>query len=573
MSADHQKPPDKTSEEEPFDSEGTLETAVAKKNMISCKICNKTIQRSKIIMHLNTSKKGCKEGYGNFEALIAQRDKERKEYLKNYKKKHNELNADKMKEIKASKYSENSKSINQKRREAYKLKTIAKGKESDSKAETERTEPALDKSLTGITRKLKDTDIKIVICKGCKKERKENVIINHVLNSQKCESTYSKEEIQGLIEKESAYQNKYQRDYYKQKGDKKRKRQAEYYKENKEAIKEKKKEHYAANRWQFHQKNKKQYNKNSEEIKKKMKETYDPVIQKKKLEAKKQKVCFCGKKFCGGCEASRREKDEVEYELWMKNLRKFRSAEHYFNECFRKVEYKLFGTPTKQDLEIFDELSKLRLQFLQTYGKNNAEREATMTTVNSLFLSEDVQRKFKEKTKDISNEWNTPFKETESLFIQVSDHLKPDEGYLREPINTPCKEHCETCINILKSFKKNSRGNFTCHHRHAQWIVKDHSLNLENLDMSEASVNKIEKIKARIDEVYTDLERELHRISKTSFDSEDLKWWKEIYLLYGKISVLEGDHHADDQSLMYVEWEKMFKYINFAFCTGCKWCE
>ena len=91
--------------------------------------------------------------------------------------------------------------------------------------------------------------------------------------------------------------------------------------------------------------------------------------------------------------------------------------------------------------------------------------------------------------------------------------------------------------------------------------------------MSEASVNRIEKIKARIDEVYTDLERELHRISKTSFDSEDLKWWKEIYLLYGKISVLEGDHHADDQSLMYVEWEKMLKYINFAFCTGCKWCE
>ena len=159
MSADNQKPPDKTSEEEPFNSEGTLETAVTKKSMISCKICNKTIQRSKIIMHLNTSKKGCKEGYGNFEALLAQRDKERKEYLKNYKKKNNELNADKIKKIKASKYSENSESINQKRREAYKLKTIAKRKDSDSKAETERTEP--DESLTGIKRKLNDTDINI----------------------------------------------------------------------------------------------------------------------------------------------------------------------------------------------------------------------------------------------------------------------------------------------------------------------------------------------------------------------------------------------------------------------------
>ena len=573
MSADHQKPPDKTSEEEPFDSEGTLETAVTKKNMISCKICNKTIQRSKIIMHLNTSKKGCKDGYGNLEDLIAQRDIERKEYLKNYKKKHNELNADKIKKIKANKYAENSESINQKRREAYKLKTIAKKKDSDSNAETVKIQPVLDKNLTGNKRKLKDTDGNLVICKGCKQERKENVIINHVLNSQKCESTYSKKEIQDMIEKESAYQNKYQREYYKKMGDKKRKRQAEYYKENKEAIKEKKKEHYAANRWQYHQKNKKQYDKNSEIIKKKLKETYDPVIQKKKLEAKKQKVCFCGKKFCGGCEASRREKDQVEHELWKENLREFRFAEFYFDECFKRVEYKLFGTPTKQALELFDEISKLRLQFLQTYGEINADLEATMTKVNSLFLSEDVQWKFKEKKKYISNEWKTPLKETESLFIQVSDHLKPDDGYLREPINTPCKEHCEKCINTLTSFKKNARGNFTCHHRHAQWIIKDHSENLKHLEKSEVNVNKIEKIKARIDENYTDLERELHRISKTSMASEDLKWWKEIYLLYGKISVLEGSHHADDQSLMYLDWKKMFKYVTFAFCSGCKWCE
>ena len=234
----------------------------------------------------------------------------------------------------------------------------------------------------------------------------------------------------------------------------------------------------------------------------------------------------------------------MEFGLWKKNLRRFKSAEYYFNECFKKVEYKLFGTPTEQDLEIFDEISKLRLQFLQTYGKNNADNEATMTLVNRLFLSEDVQRRFEDKKKDISNEWNTPFKETESLFIQISDHLEPDKGYLREPINTPCKENCEKCIKVLKSFKKNAKGNFTCHHRHAQWILKDPSANLEHLDMSEVNVTKIEKIKARIDEIYTDLERELHRISDTSLDSEDLKWWKEIYFLYGKISVLEGSHHG-----------------------------
>ena len=96
-------------------------------------------------MHLTTSKKGCKDGYGNLEEMIAQRDKERKEYLKNYKKKHNELNADKIKKTKASKYSQNSDSINQKRREKYKLQTIAKRKNFEPIAKTEKTKPVLKK--------------------------------------------------------------------------------------------------------------------------------------------------------------------------------------------------------------------------------------------------------------------------------------------------------------------------------------------------------------------------------------------------------------------------------------------
>ena len=76
-------------------------------------------------------------------------------------------------------------------------------------------------------------------------------------------------------------------------------------------------------------------------------------------------------------------------------------------------------------------------------------------------------------------------------------------------------------------------------------------------------------MKARIEELYTDLER---KITKPSVELDDLKWWKEIHLLYGKISVLEGSQLADDHSLMDVEWKTMFKYINFSFCTGCKWC-
>ena len=200
-------------------------------------------------MHLKTSKKGCQEGYGNLEAMIAQRDKEREEYLKNYKKKYNELNAEKIRKTEARKYSENSDSINQKRREKYKLQTIAKRKNSNPKAKTKKT---------GIEKELKNTDKEIVICKGCNKEMKKIAILNHVLNvSTTCESTYDKKEIQGMLEKKWAKDNKYQRDYYKKKGDEKRKRQAEYYKKNKEAIKEKKKEHYAANRWKIHEIHKK----------------------------------------------------------------------------------------------------------------------------------------------------------------------------------------------------------------------------------------------------------------------------------------------------------------------------
>ena len=113
MPANYHKSPDKTPEEEPFDSEGA---AITKKIMINCKVCNKEVKRSKIIMHLKTSKKGCQEGYGNLEAMITQRDKERKEYVKNYNKRYNELNAEKRSTTKARKYSENSESINQKRR-------------------------------------------------------------------------------------------------------------------------------------------------------------------------------------------------------------------------------------------------------------------------------------------------------------------------------------------------------------------------------------------------------------------------------------------------------------------------
>ena len=118
---------------------------------IACKNCNKAVKKSKIIIHLTNSKKGCKDGYGNLEDMITQRDKERKEYLKHYKKKYNELNADKIRKTRARKNAENSDSINQKRREKYKLKTIVKRKNFEPIAKTEKTQPDLNKSQTEIT--------------------------------------------------------------------------------------------------------------------------------------------------------------------------------------------------------------------------------------------------------------------------------------------------------------------------------------------------------------------------------------------------------------------------------------
>ena len=195
-----------------------------------------------------------------------------------------------------------------------------------------------------------------------------------------------------------------------------------------------------------------------------------------------------------------------------------------------------------------------------------------MIKVKRLFLKEDVEREYKEQMEYISSEWDDLREETESLFIKVSDHLIPEEIGRREPMNAPCKDkkHCEKCINVLKYFKQNARGYYTCHTWHAQWTLKDHSTSPEQLDISEVSATNIEIIKARIEAFYTDLEESSQ--DKTSVASKDLKWWKEIYLLYGKISVLEGSQLADDHSLMDVEWKTMFKYVNFSFCTGCKWC-
>ena len=54
-----------------------------KDEMINCKSCGYEVIKTKIIMHLKRSKKGCKEKYGNeFDELKAKQAKARKEYLK-----------------------------------------------------------------------------------------------------------------------------------------------------------------------------------------------------------------------------------------------------------------------------------------------------------------------------------------------------------------------------------------------------------------------------------------------------------------------------------------------------------
>ena len=53
--------------------------------MMSCKACGQEVLKSKIIMHLKRSKKGCKETYGReFDELKTEQENKRKEYQRKY---------------------------------------------------------------------------------------------------------------------------------------------------------------------------------------------------------------------------------------------------------------------------------------------------------------------------------------------------------------------------------------------------------------------------------------------------------------------------------------------------------
>ena len=73
------------------------------KGLTECKHCLKSISTSKVIMHLERSRKGCKKAYGNqYHELKAQRDKERKEYQRNYKEKNKKRGREKNREYRKS---------------------------------------------------------------------------------------------------------------------------------------------------------------------------------------------------------------------------------------------------------------------------------------------------------------------------------------------------------------------------------------------------------------------------------------------------------------------------------------
>ena len=59
--------------------------------MISCKACGHKVIKTKIIMHLSRSKKGCKKIYGKeFDDLKSEQDQRRKQYLTLKKKEQNQ---------------------------------------------------------------------------------------------------------------------------------------------------------------------------------------------------------------------------------------------------------------------------------------------------------------------------------------------------------------------------------------------------------------------------------------------------------------------------------------------------
>ena len=58
--------------------------------MMSCKACGQEVLKSKIIMHLKRSKKGCKETYGReFDELKTEQENKRKEYQRKYSQRQN----------------------------------------------------------------------------------------------------------------------------------------------------------------------------------------------------------------------------------------------------------------------------------------------------------------------------------------------------------------------------------------------------------------------------------------------------------------------------------------------------
>ena len=59
--------------------------------MTNCKACGQEIMKTKIIMHLSRSKKGCKNIYGKeIDSLEIEQDQRRKQYLTLKKKEQNQ---------------------------------------------------------------------------------------------------------------------------------------------------------------------------------------------------------------------------------------------------------------------------------------------------------------------------------------------------------------------------------------------------------------------------------------------------------------------------------------------------
>ena len=85
---------------------------------------------------------------------------------------------------------------------------------------------------------------------------------------------------------------------------------------------------------------------------------------------------------------------------------------------------------------------------------------------------------------------------------------------------------------------------------------------MAHLFLSAEAIADFENIQAKFEEQHKHLETEIDKITS---QANELKLWKEVELLYGKVDTLIGRGHHDDERLIEVEWRRLLRETSKKF--------